>query len=461
MSRLPLRTRVMAWFSLVSLVVAGALALATWYLSTGYMVDQRERSAIRQATGNARLVASVLRRDSVGLRELMTGLGAEVESAVLLVDDGELISGGNLVDPTRLPTAFLDMVQRGTAAHQRTRLDGVPVLAVGLPLRDLAATYVEVTPMRELDRTFRFLSWILLGGTLASGLAGALLGRWAANHALRPLRRLTDTAAKAAHGDLGVRLPPTRDPDLIPLANAFNDTAERLQQRVTRDTRFAGDVSHELRSPLTTMLNAMSVLQRRSTDLPDSTRQAVDLLDTDLRRFRRMVDDLLEISRGDQDTDRSTFELVDLAALVQAIAEQHGPVPATALDIGARPWVLADRRRLERAVANLLDNAHRHGRGLVRLGILSHDGHARIEVDDAGPGVPPNAREHVFERFARGSPADRDTTDSGAGLGLALVAQHVHRHDGRTWVEERPGGGARFVIELPLRHGQPLLASRV
>ena len=111
--------------------------------------------------------------------------------------------------------------------------------------------------------------------------------------------------------------------------------------------------------------------------------------------------------------------------------------------------MLADRVRLERVVANLLDNARRHGKGLVRLGVLRHEGRARIEVDDAGPGVPADAREHVFERFARGSPADREATDSGAGLGLALVSQHVRRHEGHTWVEERPGGGARFVVELP------------
>jgi signal transduction histidine kinase len=130
-------------------------------------------------------------------------------------------------------------------------------------------------------------------------------------------------------------------------------------------------------------------------------------------------------------------------------AEHHGPVPPDALDVRDTPWVLADRVRLERVVANLLDNARRHGKGLVRLGVVRRDGRARVEVDDAGPGVPAEAREHVFERFARGSPADRDATDSGAGLGLALVSQHVRRHDGRTWVEERPGGGARFVVELP------------
>jgi signal transduction histidine kinase len=449
MSRFPLRARVMAWFSLVSLIVSGALAFATWQLATGYMIDQRERSAVAQAAGNARLVEAALRNDSPALRELLTGLAAGTESAVLLVDDGDWISGGTLVDPRRLPSAFLDMVQRGESARQRTVLDGVPVLAVGLPVRGQAATYVEVSPMRELDRTFRFLSWTLVLGTLASGLAGALLGRWAAQHALRPLRRFTDTAAKAAGGDLGARLPTTRDPDLESLATAFNDTTERLQHRVARDIRFAGDVSHELRSPLTTMLNAMSVLQRRSADLPAETRQAIELLATDLRRFRRMVDDLLEMSRGDQDTDRSTFELVDLAGLVRAVADQHACASADTLQLTAHPWVLADRRRLERAVTNLLDNATRHGQGLVRLAVLHGADHARIEVDDAGPGVAADDRQHVFERFARGSPAERDPADGGVGLGLALVAEHVRHHDGRAWVEDRPGGGARFVIELP------------
>lgn len=438
----------MAWFSLTALLVAGTLSLATWHLATGFMIKQRETSAIRQASADARLVESALEHDSEGLEDLLAGLGAEAEPAVLRIDHADWVIGRSLA-PERLPAAFLDQVRDGTPVRQRIVRDGTPRLAIGLPLPGASAAYVEVAPLRELDRTSRFLGWILLAGTVACGLAGALLGRWATTHALRPLRRLTETAARAARGDLAVRLPATRDPDLSSFTTAFNDTAERLEQRVARDTRFAGDVSHELRSPLTTMLNAMSVLKRRSEELPASTRAAVDLLDTDLRRFRRMVDDLLEMSRDDQDTDRSTFELVDLAALVRASAQHHGPIPADAIDVQDTPWVLADRVRLERALANLLDNARQHGKGLVRLGILRRDGHARIEVDDAGAGVPAEVREHIFERFARGSPADRPTTDSGAGLGLALVSRHVRRHDGRTWVEQRPGGGARFVVELP------------
>lgn len=448
MSRLPLRASVMVWFGLVSLLVTSVLAILTWQLSTDYMISQRERSAVRQATGNSRFVSEHLMRDVSGLDELLDGLGAEFDSAVRLAD-GRWIRSGAMANPGRLPPGFVRAVEQGQAAHQRVDLGETPVLVVSVPLPEANASYVETSPLLELDRTFSFLGWILTAGTAASAMAGALLGRWAATHSLRPLSELTTVARAAAAGDLSVRLPATRDPDLIPLARAFNGTAERLQQRVTQDARFAGDVSHELRSPLTTMLNAMSVLQRRRAELSPDARQAVDLLDTDLRRFRRMVDDLLEISRHDQDENELNLELVDLTELVRHAARQHtGTDLSDQLDIPG-PSVNVDRRCLERVVANLIENADRHGHGLVRLSVLRRNGHARIEVDDAGPGVPHADRESIFERFARGNPAERDGADSGVGLGLALVAQHVRRHAGVVWVEERPGGGARFIVELP------------
>ncbi|HEY3718259.1 MAG TPA: HAMP domain-containing sensor histidine kinase [Jatrophihabitantaceae bacterium] len=290
---------------------------------------------------------------------------------------------------------------------------------------------------------------MLLAGVLVSGLAAALLGRWAAGRALYPLRRLTTAAATAAAGNLTVRLPDTRDPDLAPLAQAFNATAERLQQRVARDARFAADVSHELRSPLTTMTNAMAVLRRRRPELSDNAQQALDLLDLDLHRFQLLVEDLLEISRADQGAADLALEPVDLAELVTQTANHTARGAARSVTAAeSHPIVLADRRRLERAVANLIANAEQHGGGLTCLTISRRAGRARIEVDDGGPGVPVTERETVFERFTRGSPADRNPDNAGTGLGLALVAQHVRAHGGDTWVEDRPGGGARFVIEL-------------
>ena len=414
------------------------------------MLNQRTDSAVRQASANARLAESRLRHRSEGLAALLTGLGSEAESAVLLVNREQWISSGNQIDPKQLPRAFVSMVAAGQPARQRIILSGTPVLAVGLPLPTSAATYVQVFPLRDLDRTFRFLSWTLLLGVVISGFAGAVLGRWAALQTLRPLIKLTSAAASAAAGDLTVRLPVGEDPDLAPLARAFNDTAETLQTRVERDARFAADVSHELRSPLTTMVNAMAVLHHRRDQLTGNARQALDLLSSDLTRFQYLVDDLLEISLADHAGSADTAEPVDLEALVAEIARRYSIPLRTVGTTGRSMMILGDRRRLERAVTNLVVNAQQHGGGLDRMSVCDGgDDKIRIEVDDAGPGVPDADKPRIFERFARGSPATRRSSDAGSGLGLALVAQHARYHRGQVWVEDRPAGGARFVIEIP------------
>ena len=262
------------------------------------------------------------------------------------------------------------------------------------------------------------------------------------------LTELTTAASRVAGGDLQARLPVRDDPDLASLARTFNATADALERRVREDARFAGDVSHELRSPLTTMANAGAVLSRRRDELTGTGGRALDLLLSEVARFQRMVVDLMEITR-DRQVDAVEGEIVDLAALVGNVAAvQPAHVPEIEV-CGQAPLVLGDRRRLDRVVANLLENADRYGGGAVRIGVLRRDGFARIEVDDAGPGVPNAFREQIFERFSRGGMAGRRGTDGGSGLGLAIVAQHVQRHGGRVWVEDRPGGGARFVVEVP------------
>jgi two-component system sensor histidine kinase MtrB len=449
LGQIPLRLRVMSAFGVISVVVSGIVAILTWQLCSSYMLTQRQNSAVRQATVNARLVEQALSQDPTGLPDLLTGLGSEVESAVLLVDRGQWTSSGNLVDPRALPADLVAMVTSGHAARQRLTLIGVPVLAVGLPLPAVSASYVEVFPLRELDHTFHFLSWMLLAGVLSSGLVGALLGRWAAVRALRPLTELTAAAAAAAAGDLSVRLPESGDRELRALARAFNRTAERLQGRVARDIRFAGDVSHELRSPLTTLINAAAVLNHRRAQLSDSAKQALDLLTEETSRFRRLVDDLLEISLSDEGAPHPELEAVDLVELVAQAAKHSRIDRNVVLTAGLpHPMVWADRRRLDRAISNLVDNAERHGGGLTRLSVSGTGQLARIEIEDSGPGVPLSERERVFERFARGFPGSRESA-TGVGLGLALVTQHVEIHDGRVWVEEGTQGGARFIIEIP------------
>ena len=451
LGRVPVRHRVIAAFALGSVAVSAVVAVVTWNLTTGYMLQQREQSVSRQALVNARLVDTRLASDSSDLGALLTGLASSPEAAIFVRQPDGWISGGTAtdnIDVADMPPALIAAADRGDIARQRLRVGGAPLVAVATKLRDSQVSYVEVFPLRDLDRIFRFISLMLLGGVLASGLLGASIGWWASRRVLRPLTELTSAAARIAHGDLSTRLPERDDKDLGPIAAAFNETAGDLQERVARDARFASDVSHELRSPVTTMAAAMEVLVRRRDEVPPAARHAIDLLDADLRRFRRLVGDLLEISRVDQGAFRLSAERLDLAELARYVLARSStgePVPVEAP--GPVP-VLGDRRRLEQVVSNLVDNAEGHGRGLVRVAVCHADRVVRLEVDDAGPGVPAADRERIFERFARVSDRDRRIEDTGSGLGLALVAQHVRLHSGRVWVTDRPGGGARFVVEL-------------
>jgi two-component system sensor histidine kinase MtrB len=134
---------------------------------------------------------------------------------------------------------------------------------------------------------------------------------------------------------------------------------------------------------------------------------------------------------------------------VRNVLDARAKAPAT-FEIEAQPLLVhGDRRRLDRIVANLLDNADKYAGGPVRVAVTGRDGRARLEIDDAGPGVAAELRDRVFERFARGVQAGQRGQGGGSGLGLSLVAQHVRHHRGSVWIEDRPGGGARFVVELP------------
>jgi signal transduction histidine kinase len=285
----------------------------------------------------------------------------------------------------------------------------------------------------------------LIVGVGVGGLITAGLGWWATSRALRPLSRFTQVAHEVASGDLDQRLPATHDRDLAPLAEAFNSTVTRLQRRVVRDARFASDVSHELRSPVTTMINAMAVLRHRRGELSPTAARALDLLDDDLGRFERMISDLLEISLSDQGAHQPEMQPVDLHEVVRGVSRARAIPDESIFAFGSGPVVLAERRRLERAIDNVLANAEKHGQGVVRVAVWEDAARAVVEIDDRGPGVPIDARERIFERFTR-IPATEAT--EGTGLGLALVADHIRLYSGRAWVTDAPGGGARFVIEL-------------
>lgn len=448
-SRLGLRSRAAIASAFAALAVTVTLALVTFTLLRNYLTGQRYDVIDREAFVNARVVRDALTASNPDVGSLLASLREESGAFALLHWGGRWYGTTVGSGPDVLPAPFRQHVLSGGSGSQTFSIDGKPSHAVGVSIPSIGGVYVEVFPLDDLESTLRALRNSLIFGATIATAGGAILGAWTTRRVLRPLTRVAGATATLAEGDLETRLGPERDPDLDRLVRSFNDMADALQERIEREARFASDVSHELRTPLSALAAAADVLARRRDELPERSQQALDILLNQVRRFDRMTLDLLEISRlqaGAYDLDVEPVQVVDFlrrvagASGVRDVEVVAGP----GADDGYQ--LHTDKRRLERIVSNLIDNAQRHGDGLKRLTVHRNNASACIGVEDAGPGVPFADRARIFERFARGADSARRP---GSGLGLALVAEQAHLLGGRAWVEDRIGGGARFVIELP------------
>lgn len=327
---------------------------------------------------------------------------------------------------------------------------GVALLvSVGLGTVAYVVVHDAVVDGRSITATLMTLGrTLVVAGAVATAL-GALIGWGLSRRVLRPLSQVGRVAEQIAAGRLDTRLAESADRDLARLTTSFNRMASTLEQRIAMEARFSADVSHELRSPLTTLATSVSVLEGRRDELSIEGREALDLLAADLRRFQALVIDLIEVSKHDAGVVKLERTYFAVAPFVRNAVVRLG-VDGVAVDAEAQvaeTVVHADQRRLERTLANLLDNARVHGGGPVRVAVSADDANVRIAVEDAGPGVHVDDRTVIFERFARGAHGRR--TGSGSGLGLALATENMRAQGGRIWVEDRAGGGARFVLELP------------
>jgi signal transduction histidine kinase len=445
--RAGLRTRVIAGFAAGALALSASMALVSYQVARSSLLSNRERSTVRAATFDARVITAGLNTDHPDIVAVLRSLDTGGNRRALLHRDGSWYARG--ADPgaiTAVPPGLQRLVEAGGQGIQRVRVDGVPAVVVGVSLSPTTALY-EVDYLRELDQTLRVLGWVLTLVAAVVGAAGAGLGWYATRYVLRPLRSVADAAQGITAGDLTARLDPATDPDLQRLTTSFNEMVDQLSRRIERDRRFAADVSHELRSPLQTLAASASVLHRRRDQLDPRTATAAGLVVEEIERFQSLVDDLLELSRGDQPVKRAP---ADMAELAYRVVELRG-LPTGIIHCGPPDRLLwtVDRRRIEQILVNLLDNAVTHGGGPTVLRIDAERGAGVIEVDDEGPGVNPADRTVIFDRFVRGRSAGARGGDNGTGLGLSLVAQHVGVHGGRVTVLDRPGGGARFRVELP------------
>jgi two-component system sensor histidine kinase MtrB len=461
LTRLGLRTRVLLMFSFGALVLAIFLAAAAYSFTRSSLVTQRDKAAISTAARNANVASNELAGSPVDAGSAITRLER------LGVDRAAIFYNGawRASDPIRYgddqipPALHTRVIDEEVPSRMIAIIANEPTIVVGIPLAEVDATYFEFVSISEVNDTLDSVALSLFFGALITTMFGVVLGWFAANRAVRPLGEAAQAAQLIAGGRLDTRLEATDDVDLRMLANSFNDMASALQARVERDARFASDVSHELRSPLMTLAASVEVMQARRGDMPERAQTALDLLVSDVARFQGLVEDLLEISRFDAGAIRLHSEDLLVAEFVrQAIAVSSMPKTVVTVSDRAEGMVMqGDRRRLARVIANLVDNVRLHGGGEPSVHVTEPDnegepiGHVWIAVEDHGSGVPLDERELIFERFARGAVAGRRSSSDGAGLGLALVDEHIRLHGGRVWVEDRPDGesGARFVLELP------------
>ncbi len=453
-------------FALGALLLSASMGALSYVTTRHVLVSDSDSADFRLAFENATTVAQRVAATATIVQTLTKVTTPNSHS--LLEERGTWYERTFDVTQDDIPVSLRSMViDHSTAASQTYTLHGSPQIAIGIPIKSIHGAYFEVFNVGDLAHTLNVFALGLFVAGIVTTALGAALGRWASGRSLRPLTGVSRAAVAIAGGELDTRLGSTGgDPDLAALTSSFNRMVDQLQERIEREARFTSDVSHELRSPLTTVAASLGVLEGQVESLSPPARRALELLSADVRRFQRMVGDLLEISRSDTGSAEISLEEVDPAELVRrAVAAVHRslpidtPPPTVEVDpavSGTHLWV--DKRRFERVMSNLLENASLYGGGATAVRVTPGNGSGsrghsvRVSVEDSGPGLPPTERTKVFERFYRGNAAFQRGAGTGTGLGLALVAEHVRLHGGKVWAEEAEGGGARFTIELP---GQP------
>ena len=370
--------------------------------------------------------------------------------------------------PARLPAALddispalRDIVARGELGFAWLAVDGDPALVIGGRQATGPALYF-VFPARAVEDALAQLRLGLLVGGLLAILLALVTSGLIARGILRPVTAGALAARRIADGDLDARVPAGGTVEMARWAGDFNRMADSLQATVTRleaaegqNRRFVADVTHELHTPLTALVAEASLLEGSLDGLPPDGRRAAQLLVSDVRRLRTLVDDLLEISRFDAAAEQPSIQAIDLGRLVTAVvAARH---PAAAVVLPGQPVVVdSDPRRLERILGNLLDNARAHAPGAsVEVSLTPFAGGAVVVVADRGPGVAPDALPHLFDRFWKADPSRGATGAGSSGLGLAIAAEHAALLGGSLRARNRPGGGLIVALSIPVTRSLP------
>jgi heavy metal sensor kinase len=460
MTRLPIRLRV---------TFAFAVAMAAVLAGTGWLLYARLDSDLaasldRDLRLRAQDLAAVV--DQPGATFSRTGSGRLVEKgesyAQLLDQYGNVLQSTHPLGRQRLLT-HVELIRAARAPlfagrrsvpglDEPSRLLATPV---ALP-SGRGVLVVGATQQNNVETLSGFSDELVIVGPVALALA-SLAGYLLAGLALRPVESMRRRAAAITADTAGERLPvpPTGD-EVERLGETLNAMLARLEAALARERNFVADAGHELRTPLA-LLRTELELALRHAESADELREAVRWSSEEAERLSRLADDLLLIARSDQGNLPLQLETLEVSELLQTVVTRYAwraeeERRRLVVEAPEHLGLQGDRLRLEQALANLVDNALRHGAGDVTLSATATDGVVQLHVRDRGTGFPTTFLARAFERFAR---ADQSRARGGAGLGLPIVRAIAEAHGGTAQAGNAPTGGADVWITLKPRFTTP------
>jgi two-component system, OmpR family, sensor histidine kinase MtrB len=450
-----LRRRLAVTYAIVAAVATGAFALGTYLVVSSARLDDSADSSLEQARTNLLLAGTVLGKASTprAVADLLALYARRPGFETVGLAGGEAFSSSFLFGGEQISAGVRRLVRNGDLAFERVRIDDTPYLIAGGQVRPAQAELYFFFSEEALRDDLAQLRTILLAGwgivVVLSGAAGALVAR----RVLRPVAQASAAAHALAEGLLETRLPIETNDEFGAWAASFNEMAEALEEKIralseaqARERRFTSDVAHELRTPLTALVGEAALLEQQLERMPLEAKRPAQLLVEDVLRLRRLVEELMEISRLDAGREAVHAEPVDLSSLAGGLLRSRGWDTSVSLD--AEPIVVeTDPRRAERILSNLIENGLAHGGRDVVVRIGRGETDAFVEVRDRGPGVAADHLAHVFERFYK---ADRARAGGGSGLGLAIALENARLLGGGIDAWSEVGVGSRFTLRLPV-----------
>lgn len=328
-------------------------------------------------------------------------------------------------------------------------LGALPLRHRGETYRVLIKTTADTSTGRLMDVINERLTWTLLA-LLVSGM----LSLWLANSLSRPLRLLRETSRSLARGKLESRVPAVvsrRADDIGQLGQDFDHMAERIQSLIEAQQKLLSNISHELRSPLTRLQIALGIARQRMEQ--DTAVPQLDRIEREAQRLEAMIAQLLQLSRLENRLQHMDLQPLDLGKMLRTIAddahfEARAQDRSVRLQSSMSVRVIGDQMLLGSAIENVVRNAVKYTpeNTEVVINTAVHGDNVQISVDDAGTGVPAQDLPHLFEPFFRAS----NSQQGGSGLGLSITRQAIEAHKGTVKAENRPEGGLRITLQLPV-----------